>query len=51
VSEPERKPFSAEDPRALRTMERVAPWIVFALVVAIVVLSVLSAVIGDPWWS
>lgn len=36
---------------AIHALERAAPWIVFGIIVALVVLSVLSAALGMPWWS
>jgi hypothetical protein len=35
---------------AVDTLERAAPWIVFGIIVALVVLSILSAALGTPWW-
>jgi hypothetical protein len=47
----DREPTAPDDRRALDAIERVAPWVVFAIVVAIFVLSILSAILGAPWWT
>lgn len=36
---------------AVRALERAAPWLVYGMIVALVVLSIVSAALGMPWWS
>ena len=49
VSDPDRERPRSDDLRAVETLEQIAPWIVFGMVVAIVILLALSAILGVAW--
>jgi hypothetical protein len=48
VPDHDREPSAPDDRRGLDALEELAPRVVLAVVVAIVVLSILSAILGGP---
>jgi hypothetical protein len=45
----DREPLSPDEDTGTQALERLVPWIVFALVAVIVVLSLIASFIGAPW--